>query len=387
MQRPIKRGASADSGLIFHVFAQDSTSTTGAGKASVAFGDWTCRYIRSGEAISGAITPQDITTIGTYAAPTANTNIRIKAVDNTNMIGVYEVQIHADWVNTTNSCQSLTVYLTASGVAVLPIQIPLTGWNQQDAVRGGMTALPNAAADAAGGLIISDAGGLDADAQRSDVAAILVDTGTTLDGRIPAALVGGRMDANVGAISADATAADNAEAFFDGTGYAGTGNVIPTVTLVNTLTTYTGNTPQTGDSFARLGAPAGASVSADVAAVKVDTAAILLDTAEIGAAGAGLTALATQASVNTIDDFLDTELAALLALLDDARAEPGQGTPPVNPDVVTKIDYLYKAWRNRTTQTATQLSVYADDATTIDHKAAVSDNGTTYDKGEFATGP
>lgn len=75
---------------------------------------------------------------------------------------------------------------------------------------------------------------------------VLTDTGTTLqaelDGiqadtediqsRLPAALVGGRIDANVGAISADATAADNAEAFFDGTGYAGTGNVIPTVTSV-----------------------------------------------------------------------------------------------------------------------------------------------------------
>lgn len=47
-------------------------------------------------------------------------------------------------------------------------------------------------------------------------------------------------------------------------------------------------TTQTGDSFARLGAPAGASVSADIAAVKVDTAAILADTAEIGVAGAGL---------------------------------------------------------------------------------------------------
>lgn len=33
-----------------------------------------------------------------------------------------------------------------------------------------------------------------------------------------------------------------------------------------------------GDSFTRLGAPAGASVSADIAAVKVDTAAILVDT-------------------------------------------------------------------------------------------------------------
>ena len=75
----------------------------------------------------------------------------------------------------------------------------------------------------------------DVAAVKSDTAAILVDTGTTLDVRIPAALVGGRMDCNVGAISSDATAADNAEAFFDGTGYAGTGNTIPTVSSVTAI--------------------------------------------------------------------------------------------------------------------------------------------------------
>lgn len=158
MQRPITRGAAAGAGLIFHIFAQDSASTVGAGKASVAFGSWTCRYIRNGEAISGAITPEDITTIGTYGAPTANTNIRIKAVDNTNMIGVYEVHIHLDWVNVTNTCQSLTIYLTASGVAVLPVQIPLEGFNRQDTVRAGLTALPNAAAEATGGLYTRGSG-------------------------------------------------------------------------------------------------------------------------------------------------------------------------------------------------------------------------------------
>lgn len=39
--------------------------------------------------------------------------------------------------------------------------------------------------------------------------------------------------------------------------------------------------PQTGDSFARLGAPAGVSVSADVAAVKAETASIQTDTNDI----------------------------------------------------------------------------------------------------------
>lgn len=48
-----------------------------------------------------------------------------------------------------------------------------------------------------------------------------------------------------------------------------------TVNLVNTITTYTGNTVQTGDSYARLGAPAGASLSADIASVKVDTGTLL----------------------------------------------------------------------------------------------------------------
>jgi hypothetical protein len=63
------------------------------------------------------------------------------------------------------------------------------------------------------------------------------------------------------------------------------------VTVLASVGTAATSTAQTGDAFARLGAPAGASVSADVAAVKAETASILTDTAEIGAAGAGLTAL------------------------------------------------------------------------------------------------
>lgn len=41
-----------------------------------------------------------------------------------------------------------------------------------------------------------------------------------------------QLGVNVVQLSGDATAADNAEAFFDGTGYAGTNNVIPLVTSV-----------------------------------------------------------------------------------------------------------------------------------------------------------
>jgi hypothetical protein len=44
-----------------------------------------------------------------------------------------------------------------------------------------------------------------------------------------------------------------------------------------TIGTYTGNTPQTGDSFARLGAPAGASLAADVAGIP---AAVMAQTSD-----------------------------------------------------------------------------------------------------------
>lgn len=45
----------------------------------------------------------------------------------------------------------------------------------------------------------------------------------------------------------------------------------------------------------------------------------------VGVAGAGLTALATQASVNTIDDFLDTEIAAILADTNELQTDWANG--------------------------------------------------------------
>lgn len=71
----------------------------------------------------------------------------------------------------------------------------------------------------------------------------------------------------------------------------------------------------------------------------------------------------------------------------DTYAEPGQEAPGATISLAKKIGYLYKAFRNRKTQTSTTFSLYADDATTVDQKVTVSDNGTTYDEGEIATGP
>ena len=56
----------------------------------------------------------------------------------------------------------------------------------------------------------------------------------TTAGRTLEVSASGVADANAVQISGDSVAADNAESFFDGTGYAGTNNVIPTVTTVTT---------------------------------------------------------------------------------------------------------------------------------------------------------
>lgn len=62
-------------------------------------------------------------------------------------------------------------------------------------------------------------------------------------------------------------------------------------------------------------------VDTEVAAIKTVVDAILVDTAVIGVAGAGLTALATQASVNVIDDLLDTEVAAIKSVVDAVQVD------------------------------------------------------------------
>ena len=70
-----------------------------------------------------------------------------------------------------------------------------------DSVRAGLTALPAAAADAAGGLPISDAGGLDLDALNTNIGNILTDTGTD----IPATLttIAGYIDTEITVIIND----------------------------------------------------------------------------------------------------------------------------------------------------------------------------------------
>lgn len=75
------------------------------------------------------------------------------------------------------------------------------------------------------------------------------------------------------------------------------------------------------------------------------------------------------------------------ALNTDTYAEPAQGAPGTTISLAQKIGFLYKAWRNKSTQTSSTYSLYNDDAATVDQKATVSDDATTLTRAEVATGP
>ena len=75
------------------------------------------------------------------------------------------------------------------------------------------------------------------------------------------------------------------------------------------------------------------------------------------------------------------------ALNVDTYAEPGQTNPPATTTLVNKLGYLYKQWRNKKDQSGSTHQLYADNGTTVDQKATVSEAGGTVTKDEYVAGP
>lgn len=173
--------------------ALDSTATDGSGKTALAFGDITAKYLAHGGTLT-SLTTETITTLGTYQAPTSNAHIRIKEIAAAAPTdGVYEVHFHDDQVVNTN--KKIWLFLSATGAAFQLLEVDLLPYadlnatnaanlasaaSNYSATRGLTgTAVPAAAADAPSGIPISDAGGLDLDAQvGTKINSILDDTGT-----------------------------------------------------------------------------------------------------------------------------------------------------------------------------------------------------------------
>src|SRR5919204_5094055 len=136
-----------------NVFIQDSSSTTGAGLTGLAYNtSGLTAYYAFPRAASAAIT------LATLAAATsAYSSGGFKEIDATNMPGVYRFDIPNAALASGNG-RFVTILLKgATNMAPCVLEIELTGVDNQDATRGGMTALPNANAAATGGLPTVDA--------------------------------------------------------------------------------------------------------------------------------------------------------------------------------------------------------------------------------------
>jgi hypothetical protein len=233
-------------------------SATGAPETGYTITSLDLQYTRNRTAPAAKV---DATALA--ATDSAHGDNQAIQIDATSSPGLYRV----DWPDAAFATGADKVILVVSGTGLAPAveEIQLVNFDSEDGVRLGLTALPNAAADAAGGLPISDAGGLDLDAKlantnevtvarmgaltdwinggRLDLILddILLDTGTTLDGKIDT--IDGIVDsilldtAEIGAAGAGLTNINLPNQTMDITGNI-TGNLsgsVGTVTTVNGL--------------------------------------------------------------------------------------------------------------------------------------------------------
>lgn len=105
-----------------------------------------------------------------------------------------------------------------------------------------------------------------------------------------------------------------------------------------------------------------------------------------------------QADLDTITGgsgvFIDTDAVDADALKTDAvdeiwakaMSDLATGAPSATASVFTAINIIYEAFRNRTLTTATLITIMKDDGSTALMKSTISDDATTFVKGEFISG-
>lgn len=240
------------------VFIQNSASTVGAGLTGLVFNSaglaWYYWREDEGNVAATAVTLATATR-GTFASG------GFVEKDATNLPGWYEIGIPdaalaagADWVG--------VMLKGATNMAPLPLEIELVDVDLADTVRMGLTALPNAVAQGVGGLYTrgSGAGQINQNSNgQVDTRTVTMDANVVTDAAVAADVTIASVTGAVGSVTAGVTLAASAvQAIWDAATSALTivGSIGKKLAdwAVGTITTYTGNTPQTGDAFARIGA-------------------------------------------------------------------------------------------------------------------------------------
>lgn len=306
----------------FHLrLAADGTDATGLTITNIDL-----QYTRSGAAPTAKV---DATALA--AADSAHSDNTAFEIDATDQPGVYRV----DWPDAAFAAGVNEVILTVKVATAFTESLRVRLVSATRGLAG--TALPNAAADAAGGLPISDAGGLDLDAQiGTDIDAILVDTGTTLQNELDGIQADTEdIQSKLGTpsdLGSGATVAANLsdiEAQTDDIGVAGAG--LTAINLPDQTMNITGNI--TGNLSGSVGSVTG-NVGGNVTGSVGSVAAGGITAASIATDAIDADALAADAiaEINaTVDTALtDIHLDHLLAVSYDPQNKPGDTTALLN---------------------------------------------------------
>ena len=137
-----------------YVFIQNSSVSTGAGLASLAFNSAGLTAYRCIE--RGAATP---ITLVTQTATGVYTSGGFCAVENTNMPGLYRFDVPNDCFSTAGSDKVIIMLKGATNMAPVLLEYQVVAFNPDDAVRLGLTAIPNVAQGTTGSLPTGNATG------------------------------------------------------------------------------------------------------------------------------------------------------------------------------------------------------------------------------------
>jgi hypothetical protein len=143
-----------------NLYIQNSTSTTGAGLTAVApaggslLTGTTAYYSFSG-ANAGSVA---ISLTVLAATTTAWTSGGIVTIDDTHMAGWVRLDIPNAVIAASKGRSVSGLIYGGTNMAPCPFEIEITGWDNQDAVHGGMSALPNTACTTNASLLTSGTG-------------------------------------------------------------------------------------------------------------------------------------------------------------------------------------------------------------------------------------
>lgn len=195
-----------------------------------------------------------------------------------------------------------------------------------------------------------------------------VETDTAdIQSRLPAALVSGRMDSSVGAMAANVLTASAiaSDAITD----AKVASDVTIASVTGSVGSVVGLTPGNLD----------VAVSTRASQTSVDD---LPTSAELATA-LGSSDDATLSAIAALNNLSAAQVnAEVLDVLNVDTFAELSAPPAATSSLRAKLTWLFMWARNRSTQTSTERKLYADDATTVVGTEAVSDDGTTYSKGE-----